>query len=182
MTDVIYSGSDFHLPDLTDINFVRCRVCGLMYLKPRPALNEMGAFYPEDYEPYQHAIEDEKLDLMRWLRREKMVKRRTNDRALQQQDQRLNSGCRLRHRHFLTRNGAIRLAGSRHRTGSFRRDVRPSAFWFTGVRRNPRYPSLSPGLLRCRLILGCFWNIPTSLPPSFSANNYIIATRRPGCH
>ena len=35
-TDVMYSGSDFHLPDLPNINFVRCQVCGLMYLKPRP--------------------------------------------------------------------------------------------------------------------------------------------------
>ncbi len=73
----MYSGSDFHLPDLPNINFVRCQVCGLMYLKPRPELNEMNAYYPDDYEPYQHAIEDEKLGLMRWIRRQKMVQRRT---------------------------------------------------------------------------------------------------------
>ena len=36
----------------------------------------MDAYYPDDYEPYQHAIEDEKLGLMRWLRRQKMVQRR----------------------------------------------------------------------------------------------------------
>ena len=112
--DVMYSGSDFHLPDLPNINFVRCQVCGLMYLKPRPEFNEMNAYYPDDYEPYQHAIEDEKLGLMRWICRQKMVQRRTMIERYSRKTSGsiLDVGCA--HRHFLTRNGAIRLAGGWH--------------------------------------------------------------------
>jgi 2-polyprenyl-3-methyl-5-hydroxy-6-metoxy-1,4-benzoquinol methylase len=74
--DVVYTEHDFHRPDLSNIHFVRCRVCGLMYLRPRPELDEMVSHYPDDYEPFQKAIEDEKLGVMRWIRRRKMMQRR----------------------------------------------------------------------------------------------------------
>ena len=48
----------FTLPDLLlereDVvaTLVQCRQCGLVYQNPRPALAEMGAHYPPEYEPY----------------------------------------------------------------------------------------------------------------------------------
>lgn len=37
----------------------RCRECGLLYLNPRPTEEEMLQYYPEEYEPYSRAIDDE---------------------------------------------------------------------------------------------------------------------------
>jgi len=54
----------------------RCLQCGLMYLSPRPTPETLNAHYPADYAPYRPAIEDERLALMRWMRRRKLAKRR----------------------------------------------------------------------------------------------------------
>jgi SAM-dependent methyltransferase len=40
-----------HAPDTYQIE--ECLDCGLVYLNPRPHLDEIGAFYPENYGPYQ---------------------------------------------------------------------------------------------------------------------------------
>ncbi len=47
-----------------------------MYLNPRPAPGEMGAYYPSDYAAYRVAIEDERFALMRLMRRRKLSQRR----------------------------------------------------------------------------------------------------------
>lgn len=75
-TEVLLAGDGWgqHLP--VDIAMVRCRRCGLVYLNPRPAPEEIGAFYPPDYGPFQGAIEDEPHAVMRWLRRRKLADRR----------------------------------------------------------------------------------------------------------
>lgn len=46
LRDLIAGTTDeaFHL--------VRCRQCGLHYLNPRPAISELGRFYPENYAPF----------------------------------------------------------------------------------------------------------------------------------
>lgn len=58
------------------IALVRCKQCGLMYLNPRPSQDEIGAFYSDDYGAYRPAVEDERLGLMRWMRRRKLITRR----------------------------------------------------------------------------------------------------------
>jgi SAM-dependent methyltransferase len=36
-------------------HLVRCRRCGLIYLNPRPTLDEMAQYYPENYEPFMRS-------------------------------------------------------------------------------------------------------------------------------
>lgn len=54
---------------------VRCRHCGLIYLNPRPGLDEMARYYPSDYIAYYRAIEDEPSFLRRLDRRYGLHKR-----------------------------------------------------------------------------------------------------------
>ncbi|NJO55778.1 MAG: class I SAM-dependent methyltransferase [Rhodospirillales bacterium] len=44
---------------------VTCRRCGHIYQNPRPTIASIDHFYPDDYIPFQTAIEDEP----RWIRR-----------------------------------------------------------------------------------------------------------------
>lgn len=55
----------------------RCTACGLIYLSPRPTPDSIGIYYPPDYTPYRPPIEDERFALMRYMRRRKLIKRRT---------------------------------------------------------------------------------------------------------
>lgn len=45
-----FNGDPFHL--------VRCQACGLIYLSPRPTMEEMAICYPDDYEAYQPPSEE----------------------------------------------------------------------------------------------------------------------------
>jgi SAM-dependent methyltransferase len=54
----------------------RCLKCGLRYLNPRPKAEAMARYYPPDYDPFKQPIEDEKFQVMRWMRRRKLQKRR----------------------------------------------------------------------------------------------------------
>lgn len=74
--ETLFVGSLWMRSLLNDIALRRCRQCGLMYLSPRPNPEEMEAYYPTDYWAYRPAIEDERWDLMRWMRRRKMIQRR----------------------------------------------------------------------------------------------------------
>jgi SAM-dependent methyltransferase len=69
LTDALY-----HLPGAFTLQ--RCTRCGLMYLKPRPTADSIGAYYPANYAPYRPPIEDERFALMRTMRRRKLIKRR----------------------------------------------------------------------------------------------------------
>lgn len=75
-TSILYSGEELNEPHIKDCALVKCEHCGLMYLNPRPTVDEIGAFYPQDYRNFQGAIEDEKFALLRWMRNKKMVQRR----------------------------------------------------------------------------------------------------------
>ena len=72
---VIYCGPDWQQP-LPPVALVRCQNCGLIYLSPRPTPQEIGAYYPADYGPFRPAIEDERMALMRYMRRRKLAQRR----------------------------------------------------------------------------------------------------------
>ena len=54
----------------------RCDHCQLMYLSPRPTPEAMAAYYPPEYECYRMAIEDERFQIMRWMRQGKLARRR----------------------------------------------------------------------------------------------------------
>jgi SAM-dependent methyltransferase len=64
----------YHLPG--EYILRRCEQCGLIYLSPRPIQQSIGHYYPEDYASYHRPIEDERIPLMRWMRRRKLQKRR----------------------------------------------------------------------------------------------------------
>lgn len=54
---VLYEGRDrLHGLD-GPFRLVRCQQCGLIYLNPRPTRQEMGRYYPPDYEPYAQGVE-----------------------------------------------------------------------------------------------------------------------------
>lgn len=55
---------------------VKCQRCGLIYLRDRPAPDEMIHYYPSEYKPYRKAIQDEPSKLMRWARRRNIQKKR----------------------------------------------------------------------------------------------------------
>lgn len=59
-----------------DYALVQCSHCGLIYLNPRPSKASIINYYPDDYLPYQPAIEEENFRLMRWVRRIKLQRRR----------------------------------------------------------------------------------------------------------
>lgn len=68
-TSVLFECRDrLHGKDGT-FSLVRCRRCRLIYLNPRPTREELVRFYPEEYEPYSQAIEDEPSTLRRFLLR-----------------------------------------------------------------------------------------------------------------
>ena len=69
LTDTLH-----HLPG--EFALRRCQQCGLMYLSPRPTAAALSDYYPPDYLPYRPPIEDERLGLMRYMRRRKLIKRR----------------------------------------------------------------------------------------------------------
>ncbi|MBM4466075.1 MAG: class I SAM-dependent methyltransferase [Chloroflexi bacterium] len=57
---VLYEGRD-RLHGLGGpFRLVKCQQCGLIYLNPRPTREEMGQYYPPDYEPYAQDIEQAK--------------------------------------------------------------------------------------------------------------------------
>jgi len=55
--------------------FVECQTCGWIRQNPRPTLQSIGVYYPDEYEPYIRAIEDEAGVMRRWGRRYGMWKR-----------------------------------------------------------------------------------------------------------
>ena len=56
-TVVLYEGRD-RLHGLGGpFKLVKCQQCGLIYLNPRPTREEMGRYYPPDYEPYAQDVE-----------------------------------------------------------------------------------------------------------------------------
>ena len=54
--------------------YVRCLNCGLVYLQVRPTPEEIGLYYPSEYQPYRTAIQDERYPWMRWARNRNIQK------------------------------------------------------------------------------------------------------------
>lgn len=51
-----------------EFQLINCRNCGHIYQSPRPSQAEIGAFYPDDYQPFRRAIAKERSLAMRALR------------------------------------------------------------------------------------------------------------------
>jgi 2-polyprenyl-3-methyl-5-hydroxy-6-metoxy-1,4-benzoquinol methylase len=60
--ELLFKGHD-RLHDLPgEFNVVRCRICGLMRTNPRPTLDTIGFYYPDNYGPYLGTkVEKEKI-------------------------------------------------------------------------------------------------------------------------
>lgn len=54
--ELLWEGRDWAYGSPGRFTMVRCIECGLIFLNPRPTLDEMGLYYPEDYEPYQRTV------------------------------------------------------------------------------------------------------------------------------
>lgn len=87
-TDILYN-----LPG--EFTMCRCRQCGLMYLSPRPTPQSIAFYYPQNYTSYRPPIEQERLALMRWIRRRKLQQRRQfiEQYSQQQSGKILDVGC-----------------------------------------------------------------------------------------
>ena len=48
----LWTGRDWAYGFPGDFGMVTCEECGLIYLNPRPSPEEIGAYYPDEYEPY----------------------------------------------------------------------------------------------------------------------------------
>jgi SAM-dependent methyltransferase len=52
---LLCQGHDWGYGGPGQFTMVRCSECGLVFLNPRPGPEEMGVYYPDEYEPYQRA-------------------------------------------------------------------------------------------------------------------------------
>jgi SAM-dependent methyltransferase len=76
--ELLWTARDLAFGGTEEFPLVRCRRCGLIYLRTRPTPAEMGHYYPPEYHGmYRQAIQDESFFLMRWMRRYKVRKRRS---------------------------------------------------------------------------------------------------------
>jgi len=72
--DVIAEGVDFEYHVTDDVfHMVQCKECGVIYLNPRPAIEELGRIYPLSYVPYHFA---EALNGLTGTARNFLLKRR----------------------------------------------------------------------------------------------------------
>ena len=58
-TELVYVEKDRLMKLPGTFRLVRCQQCGLLYLNPRPSQEEIGYYYPEEYEPYTVTPQDE---------------------------------------------------------------------------------------------------------------------------
>ncbi len=92
--DILFEAYDrwFKLPGRFPVR--RCRVCGLLYLSPRPDPTESGRYYPPEYGPFLSAIEDEPSAWRRLNRRYELYKRtRLVHSAVREPGAALDVGC-----------------------------------------------------------------------------------------
>jgi SAM-dependent methyltransferase len=72
---------------------VQCSVCGLIYLNPRPAMQQMGQYYPADYRPYIAAVQSARNRVSRLDASYGLYKRLRAVEILQPPGRLLDIGC-----------------------------------------------------------------------------------------
>lgn len=108
--DLLHAGDE-------QFRLVTCQHCGHIYQNPRPTVAAIDRYYPENYIPFQHAIEDEPHWWRRWERRYGQYRRAAAvHRAAGKAGRVLDVGCAT----------GIFLDGM-HRTGWEVQGVEPSA-------------------------------------------------------
>jgi SAM-dependent methyltransferase len=111
--ELVTQGADFLLDRPGDFRLVRCRHCDLIYQNPRPTLDELLQYYPNDYQPYQRALQERSSRVQRIDRRHEMTRR-------------------FKHiQRYLPRTGHMLEVGSS--TGQFLVDMRERGWTVTGV-------------------------------------------------
>jgi len=65
-TTLYCEGRDRQLGGTERFQLVRCQQCGLIYLNPRPSRDEIGWYYPDDYEPFTRFSRGRSGPLARW--------------------------------------------------------------------------------------------------------------------
>ena len=70
-----YEGRDRQLGGTERFRLVRCRQCSLIYLNPRPSRDEIGRYYPDDYEPFTRFSRDRSGPVARWSQTRYLDKR-----------------------------------------------------------------------------------------------------------
>jgi SAM-dependent methyltransferase len=89
----LFQGRDrlHHLPG--EFQMVQCRQCGLIYLNPRPRLDRMSQYYPEDYPSHVAVAQPARNPLVQWEARHSLSKRLKAVAAFQPPGQLLDVGC-----------------------------------------------------------------------------------------
>ncbi len=72
---ILFAGTDRLHGGEERFNLMECQQCGLIYLNPRPGLEELDRYYPVDYQPFLKAIADEPTLFKRLDRRYGLYKR-----------------------------------------------------------------------------------------------------------
>lgn len=72
--DLIGTFRDVAFDQPGEFPYVRCRKCGLIYLRVRPTPDEIDLYYPAEYQPFRAAIQDERYPWMRWARQRNICK------------------------------------------------------------------------------------------------------------
>lgn len=122
---------------------VRCTTCGTIRQDPRPSPEDLQAYYPESYSPYELMIDEERRPWTRWQRRYGMWKR-----------------LRLIGRY--QRPGRLLDVGAG--TGIFLAEARRAGWDVTGVEPSPAAIQRAAGRLASAITPGRFDQIES--PPS----------------
>ena len=64
-TKLVYVEQDRLMKVPGTFHLVQCQQCGLLYLNPRPTMDEIGCYYPEQYGPYNVARENQQSPITR---------------------------------------------------------------------------------------------------------------------
>lgn len=129
-----------------DFQLVTCQMCGHIYQSPRPTQAVIGAFYPEDYQPFWRAIDTEPHQWRRTLRHWQW-------RARCRQVAQLRAGGRL-----------LDVGAS---TGVFLNEMRHYGAWtLAGVELNEQAARYARNTFQLEMFVGQIENAPWS-PSSF---------------
>ena len=90
---VIWRGKDWAYGSPGSFDMVRCRQCRLVYLNPRPTLDEIGAYYPQEYEPYRRTARALRSPLLELHQRLKLRSRVRAVTRLATEGRLLDVGC-----------------------------------------------------------------------------------------
>ncbi len=155
-------------------SLVQCSTCGWIRQNPRPVAEHLAKYYPEDYEPYRAAIEDEKGFWNRWDRRYGMIKRRRSIERFISSGRLLEIGCGM---------------------GIFLDEMRRKGWSVTGIEPNPKASEYARKRFELEIMPStleesdlssesfdviCLWNVLEHLPAPASALKKLQSALKPG--